>query len=581
MEFYVLDRNLNKIAVVDSFVSAIWCKRYYEIGGLDLEVEASEANIAIFKLGNYIVRNDDDMVCRIEAVEIDTRGDKANTMLVGGVDCKKILTQRIIADPISHRGTIDNYIKRIVTENAINPTTTSRRIPNLEFVPNGALDDPIIQQVSYENAGEKIIALCRSFLYGWKVWIDGGKFKVGLFKGRELDLVFSPENENLYSSKFSDDETEFKNTALVGGEGEGDSRSVVWFGNESGLDRFEMFVDESMSSDGMDDIEYMTKLKTKGGEEVAKNPRKLTFEGEIDTYYNVYKQDFDIGDVVRIKNEYGITSQARITEVMETWDEDGYTVEPKLEYLEFQPITPDIVLEKKLIATITSEFDSIYRSHSGYTYLASDHPYGITVEVSGEKGEDGEDGKTNDYENTVGSQMEWTSGEGGAGGYEGYYSSLNFSVDGVIHTAKAMGGAGGGGGGGGFATADPNPDYPAGNGGKGALGDTITIDIAFTDRVVLRSLGMYGSSIPKTGTQPERTKTYYNVRLADFPTPIFPVGGDSGDGNKGSDGSGGGGNGANASPPVGSSCTLDTHRISNNGLTNKILVYTYINKNAI
>jgi hypothetical protein len=51
----------------------------------------------------------------------------------------------------------------------------------------------------------------------------------------------------------------------------------------------------------------------------------------VDTYE--YKTDYDLGDVVKIINEYGIEAEARVTEVMESEDnENGYTIEPKYEY---------------------------------------------------------------------------------------------------------------------------------------------------------------------------------------------------------------------------------------------------------
>ena len=38
--------------------------------------------------------------------------------------------------------------------------------------------------------------------------------------------------------------------------------------------------------------------------------------------------------MVTIKNEFGIITNVRITEIIETWDDTGYTIEPKFEYFE-------------------------------------------------------------------------------------------------------------------------------------------------------------------------------------------------------------------------------------------------------
>ena len=71
-----------------------------------------------------------------------------------------------------------------------------------------------------------------------------------------------------------------------------------------------------------------------GKEKLAEHSVTTSFEGEVDSNSYKYKTDYDLGDIVTVKNEYGITVNARITEVIETWDNEGYTCEPKFEYLE-------------------------------------------------------------------------------------------------------------------------------------------------------------------------------------------------------------------------------------------------------
>ena len=44
-----------------------------------------------------------------------------------------------------------------------------------------------------------------------------------------------------------------------------------------------------------------------------------------------YKQDYDVGDIVTIKNEYGIIADVRITEVTESEDSTGFSVIPTFE----------------------------------------------------------------------------------------------------------------------------------------------------------------------------------------------------------------------------------------------------------
>lgn len=57
-----------------------------------------------------------------------------------------------------------------------------------------------------------------------------------------------------------------------------------------------------------------------------------SFAGEIITGISyTYKKDYNLGDIVTILNEYGISMNARITEVLENQDESGYKMEPTFE----------------------------------------------------------------------------------------------------------------------------------------------------------------------------------------------------------------------------------------------------------
>ena len=62
--------------------------------------------------------------------------------------------------------------------------------------------------------------------------------------------------------------------------------------------------------------------------------QNVTFEAEVDPVGTfVYKQDYDLGDVVCIENDLGMRILARLVEMIEVEDENGYSLQPKFEYL--------------------------------------------------------------------------------------------------------------------------------------------------------------------------------------------------------------------------------------------------------
>lgn len=361
MTINILNNNLVKIAVVDNYTSLIWCKRYCEVGALDLEIEATSETLAIFKKGYFITRDDDDAIYRIEALELDTTEENNNSLIIGAYDCKKILFQRIVWQQVNFNGTVENYIRRLITQNIVSPSIGARRITNFFLKPEKGYTETINEQVTYDVVGEKIIELCKNYNYGCKVSFENGRFLFDLFKGVDRSInqnenphiVFSPNNENLISSKYNTNISEYKNAALIGGEGEGMERKTRAIGSAAGLDRYEMFVDASGistnkgSEEEIDLPTYYELLIAEGKDKLAEHGVTTSFEGEVDVNSYKYKTDYDLGDIVTIKNEYGITVNARITEIIETWDNEGYTIEPVFEY--FEPIEDEPIVEGAIL----------------------------------------------------------------------------------------------------------------------------------------------------------------------------------------------------------------------------------------
>lgn len=350
MQLNVLNKDLNKIAVIDNFESLIWCKRYNQVGALDLQIAATDENIANLKSGHYLTRDDDDSVFKIEAIEINTADGKDNSLIVGGHEIKKILQQRVVYETRMYDTTVEDVIRNLIETNIINPSNPDRKISNFNLNGKKGLEDRVKLQITYDNVGEKIEALCKTYGYGYKVMLDDKNFYFDLFKGTDRtvsqfnvpQVVFSPSYENVISSKYNLDASEFKNTALVGGEGEGTARVKTEIGMASGLDRYEMFIDAksiSSNADGTTGDSYFQALTEYGKEQLSQNTEITSFEGVVDTSLYEYKKEFDLGDIVTIANEFGIMADARITEVIETWDKEGYTFEPKFEFYE-----PNLIL---------------------------------------------------------------------------------------------------------------------------------------------------------------------------------------------------------------------------------------------
>ena len=83
------------------------------------------------------------------------------------------------------------------------------------------------------------------------------------------------------------------------------------------------------------DYTYLLLIRALGDNALAEHTDTTEFSGNVDTIDTYeYKTDYNIGDIVKVINEHGISAEARITEIMESDDnEDGYVVEPIFEYI--------------------------------------------------------------------------------------------------------------------------------------------------------------------------------------------------------------------------------------------------------
>lgn len=151
-------------------------------------------------------------------------------------------------------------------------------------------------------------------------------------------VIFSAEFENLLSSTYVLDTKNYKNVALVAGEGEGKKRRTLTLGTASGLARRELFIDarDLSSNEGeITEADYTAQLSARGAEKIAEHQITQAFDGEIDTANNfILDQDYFLGDIVTVENEYQIRKNVRVSAIMETWDNQGYTAIPTFENVE-------------------------------------------------------------------------------------------------------------------------------------------------------------------------------------------------------------------------------------------------------
>lgn len=267
MNLFVLDKNLDVVAIVDVYTSLIWTDRYQEAGDFELHLPVDRNALQTLKQDYYLWRNDSEHTMIIEKLEIKSDPETGNDLIVTGRSLESILDRRVIWGLKSLSGNFQNGVKTLLDECLINPSKPERKIENFIFeasTDTRITDLTIDTQYTGDNLYDTICALCKERDLGFKVTLNDNKqFVFKLYSGdnRSYDqfenpyVVFSPNFDNLLDCNYMESDQPLKNVTLVGGEGEGKERRYTAVGNSVGMDRREIFTDaRDLSSDADDDL---------------------------------------------------------------------------------------------------------------------------------------------------------------------------------------------------------------------------------------------------------------------------------------------------------------------------------------
>lgn len=346
MDIYVMD-GLNGITdIISTFQSAIWNVQYFDKNDFQLVVAATDKNLSALKVGAYLVRDEDisgneyNNVMVIEGYKLDFDTESGWVLTITGKGLKTIVGQRIVWSQTNLSGLAEEGIRQVISENIISPTDASRTIDNFVLDDLNGYEDTIELQLLGENIADWLVEICKTYGYGWDVYIKNGQYVFKLYKGTDrtynqnevTPVVFSPEFDNLLSSSYDYNIEDYQNAALIGGEGDGINQRTATIGTATGLDRYEAYIDGgSVSSNGeIITVETYTKMLEEYGQtQLNQTAFTQKFSGDIDPAgLFTINEDYYLGDLVQIENEKGITAAPRIIEIIYAEDENGSSVVP-------------------------------------------------------------------------------------------------------------------------------------------------------------------------------------------------------------------------------------------------------------
>lgn len=347
-----MNTEFESVDIVDTFKSMIWTDRYNANGDFEMFLSISSDVLDHLREDYYLWLRDSEHCMIIEDLSIDSDTEEGNHLIITGRSLESLLERRIVWGQKVLTGNLQLAIQTLLNESIISPTIADRKIDNFIFETS---TDPKVTELTVDTqfTGDDLYVviknLCQSNNLGFKIVLnDHNQFVFSLYAGVDRSygqtinpyVIFSPDFENIINSNYFTSKASLKNITLVAGEGEGASRKTTIVGSGSGLSRRELFTDARDISSDIDggtltNEQYIAKLETRGSKNLSEHTAKTAFEGEVEaTRLFKYGEDFFIGDIVQIANEYGQEGRAYISELIISQSEDGVSIYPTFQTIQ-------------------------------------------------------------------------------------------------------------------------------------------------------------------------------------------------------------------------------------------------------
>ena len=344
----IMTRDFDLIDEIDKYSSLQITRSWHAIGQLELRINRYLKGADKLHKGSIIFPHNKlnkAYVIRHREIELDQQGKITENWLIRALPLKSWLSQRLTYPPLNEaqdsiEADAETVMLHYVLNNAINPVDPNRIIPNLIVEENLHRGSVVKWQSRYKNLAEEISEISLLSQLGWNIDIDltQKKYVFRVLEGRDVTTnqsilppaIFSPEFNTLGQLTYTESELNYKNTAIVAGQGEGIERRVVEVGDSIGFDRHELFVDaRDVSEETEGENPQPRPVEQIGADLVNRGQQKLT-EYEQEVYLEgqaltksqlIYEHDYDLGDIGTLQNKgWGVTADTRITEVKEIYE---------------------------------------------------------------------------------------------------------------------------------------------------------------------------------------------------------------------------------------------------------------------
>ena len=351
----IFDESFNRLGVIDVYEDLDFTTNYHNHSLLVATIDATESNIRHFV-------NSDDL--RILTKSTDTKrgyivdyadfkdGTKTDLVIIAkslGV----ILNWRMIERQQVFTGNIVSVINKFVEPFTMTSQNVKRILPNLVIGSSEFIDINIEAAYTDKPLDESLWDICVKNEVSYEILMnhEAKRYEFIVYSGKNRStlqetnprVIFAAVFGNVISQSYLDDKSNYKSTAYVAGEGEGNARKVLIINDEaSGFARREIFFDArdlQSTYKNSNDVDvtltpagYEALLRERGLNRLADYPHIQTFINETDaTAQYVYGRDYFLGDVTTSRNDkLSLIMHSRVVVVKENYSKSGYSL--KIEF---------------------------------------------------------------------------------------------------------------------------------------------------------------------------------------------------------------------------------------------------------
>lgn len=368
MHIYTLDNQLRRTSILDVYESFIWTERWKAMGDFELKLRSNPVNRARFREGTQFVIDQSDYVMTVETVEVSNNDDGKKVLTLTGRSLEgTILDERVgmlTLDPQGVDKELEWYLggtpaavaRRIFKDICVDGKLNfGDRFPFYtlgDMYPATNIPEPgtwVDFTFPIGSVYEALKTVCDTWRLGFRLTRRGDTSRLyfNVYSGNNRTtsqtvlppVVFSPSFDNLTNINEIASTALQKNVCYVFSHlrvarvyADGMTQDTIRF------DRKVMYVDATDIKE-TDTAKLDALLIQRGRDALAKAQFVQAFDGEIsESSQYKYRRDYELGDLVEMRTEGGLTNIMRVTEQIFASDAEGDRSYPTLEVERF--ITP-------------------------------------------------------------------------------------------------------------------------------------------------------------------------------------------------------------------------------------------------